>query len=255
MLVAMRARRDSEVGSAFRVALAPISEHLGLDFDASSFSSPASAEARAFEGLRVGVQALYDYTYPDAWSEPGGSRRDRRRAAKIIADSLATDDGRDAACYMADRVGGTLAALWRAHAEGGQVEDPDNLRDRAAASEGLSSLVRAAWLIEPDDELLTRIRHAEDARFFDPENPYARFDLRAYVMLVGAVARALALAAGPHFPAVERLVIHPVMSVDITYYAQLPAARNQWALYWMNLLAREPLPFADVLGAARIHEA
>jgi hypothetical protein len=244
----MRERSARKVGGALEAALRPVAEHLGLDYYQATIISPADGAQRAFEAIRIGTQALYGFTYADAWSERGFSRRDRARAAKIIARALARDEGRDAACFMACGLGGALAGTWRA----GARDDPAHARElgaQAESSEGLVELVRAAWPISPDERLLGRVRSAARSRSFDPEASKAKFDLGPYVLKVQASAEALALAAAERFEAVEPLIIHPVMNVDVLFYAQLSNAWNLWARYWVNLLSRRPLPFSRVSDA------
>jgi hypothetical protein len=112
------------------------------------------------------------------------------------------------------------------------VDPPSRL---GAGSESVSELIVQDFSVEDPHEVLKEMASAESHRFYDPENPDAMIDLRDYAARAGVTSQALALTVGSQFPTYERIIIDPVMNLNLTFSTHSLANWSVITQYWANL--------------------
>jgi hypothetical protein len=228
-----------------------MAEHLGLDYSETFYRPPLSEADRVFGAIRCGASLLTAFTRSDGWPDDsggglGGSKRTLRKAAKHFTTALQTEDGHDAVAWLAQSYGRTMAATWRAAAQPDPGE-AERLLDLAEASDALSELVRQAWPVSDYHHVLSQVEREEQGRLFDPDNPEATVDLRAYAARAGVMARAVALVMGSSYADFAFVIVAPLYSLHLTYSVGMLADWAHVTPGWVNLLRPDPESYVDLV--------
>jgi hypothetical protein len=256
-----------DMGGLIRAAIEPMARHVRVDYDDSYSAPPSTNEERVVYALRCGLSAIIDYAYPDQWEaiSPEGTlnKRGCRKAAKHVQAALQAPEGQEGIGWAAQGLGRAMADFWRRAADpttraGSEVSEEDwpGLIVSASYSESVSELIVQDFSAEDPHEVLTEMASAESHRFYDPENPDAMIDLRDYAARAGVISQALALTVGPEFPTYERIIVDPVMNLNLTFNTHSLANWSVITQYWANLWKAPVLGYEEMTQViAAAHEA
>jgi len=228
---------------------------LGVDYDMSMFQPPATEAEYVLATLRCGHMFLMSYTYADGWPRDdeltgGLSKREARKASAQVRSALQSRDGMDAVAVMAVNYGRAYAELSRRAAEDPEYADRrDSLVATAMNSDALAICVEAAWAVTDDYYgARAQVAEAETGRLYDPDNPDALVDLRAYAMRTRAVIEPVAMCLG------ERLqefngILGPLYHLHMAHSVATLSDWNYVGEFWVNLLRAEPIAWHEVIEA------
>ncbi len=239
-----------------------MADHLGVDYDASYSAAPATNDERVLYALRCGISLIMDFAYPDQWSavSPDGqlSKKDCRKAAKLVQDALQRQEGQEGIGWAAQGYGRAMADFWRRAADptttlGSDVveEDRAGLLVSADYSESVSELIVQVFSVEDPHEVLKVMASAESRRhrLYDPESPESMMDLLDYAARARVTNQALALTVGSDFPTYEAILINPVVRLNLNFNTSTQANWGIIGEYWANLWKPEPLGYEGMTKA------
>jgi len=149
---------------------------------------------------------------------------------------------------MGQGYGREMGAFWRRASDSPEYQtEPWRLQESARRSEALGDLAGRYWPTSDPFGALEQIAKAEANRIFDPDNPDAMIDLRAYAGRARAASEAAALALGDGFEEYGSLLLAPVMDLDLDFASGTQADWTFQAETWANLVSDEPLAFGALM--------
>jgi len=234
-----------------RCALEPMAQRLGLDYDDSFFTPPSNAPEVALYAYRSGLSLLMTYTYVDGWIQTDSTARDRKsvkRSAKRVRAELLGPRGPDAISLMSQGYAREMGALWR-RAVGVSEDERQKLLEFARRSEALGDLVAQYWPVDARP-VSDRVAWAEERRYFDPDNPHAKVDLRTYSGRARATCAAVVVLVGEEAEEEVGAMLFRVMNFDLTFNTASWADWNFEADHLVNLLRDDPVSYSEVTASS-----
>ena len=216
-----------------RIALSPIAQGLGFDYDRSIFRPPDSKSALGFEALRCCSGLLVAFTYPDAWPRGGrGERRLGKRAAALTRDAFRDDRGRDAISWATQRYGRVMAAIHRAaHNDFNVAASAEATAD---ADEWLAGLVDDVWPVNNYHDALAFAQHCcAQRRSCPPDASMERWSADARLT---ATVEMLCIATWPDAGVLEGAFVTWSYGLDITFDSGVLSDWLHVANFWGNLI-------------------